>query len=136
MRQADLILHAGDFVTAEVLSEIESLGPPVTAVHGNMDCPELRRRLPAQATVGVADASIAIVHDAGPAGGRLQRMRKRFPDAGAVVFGHSHLPLIEAGEAFQIVNPGSPTKRRRAPHHTMALGHVRNGSLEFELVEL
>ena len=136
MRRADLILHAGDFVAAEVLDRLEALGPPVTGVHGNMDSPDLRRRLPAQATVRAEGASIAVVHDAGPSNGRLKRLRRRFPDVDAVVFGHSHLPLVAQSEGFQILNPGSPTERRRAPSHTMALGHVEAGSLEFELIQL
>ena len=136
MGSADLIVHAGDFVAPDVLDRIERLGPPVTGVHGNMDAAELRHRLPAQATVDVAGASIAVVHDAGPASGRLARLRRRFPAVDAVVFGHSHMPLLEQGDGFQIVNPGSPTERRRAPSHTMALGHAENGMLKFEIVTL
>jgi uncharacterized protein len=132
---ADLLLHAGDFVTAEVLRELERIGPPLVAVHGNVDTAELRRLLPAERVVGVEGARIAMVHDAGASAGRLERMRRRFPEADAVVFGHSHLPLHErAGDGFQIFNPGSPTERRRAPTHTMGLAHVDGGSVEFELI--
>jgi uncharacterized protein len=77
-----------------------------------------------------------MTHDGGPAEGRLARLRRRFPDADAVVFGHSHLPLHERGGRFQIFNPGSPTERRRAPAHTMGLATARDGRLEFELLEL
>ena len=77
-----------------------------------------------------------MVHDAGPAKGRLARMRRRFPEADAVVFGHSHLPLHERADGFQIFNPGSPTERRRAPHHTMGLAEVEGGRAVFTLVEL
>ncbi len=77
-----------------------------------------------------------MVHDAGPAAGRLRRMRGRFPDADAVVFGHSHLPLHEQDDGFQIFNPGSPTDRRRAPAYTMGLAHVRDGAIAFELVDV
>jgi len=136
MRGADLILHAGDIVSREVLAQIEALGPPVTAVRGNMDSAELRRLLPAEATVEIQHASIAILHDAGPARGRLDRLRARFPQAAAAVFGHSHMPLHEAREGFQIFNPGSPTERRRAPHHTMGIARVERGSLAFELLAL
>jgi uncharacterized protein len=133
---ADLLLHAGDFVTAEALRELERIGPPLVAVHGNVDTAELHRLLPAERVVGVEDARIAIVHDAGASAGRLERMRRRFPEADAVIFGHSHLPLHErAGDGFQIFNPGSPTDRRRAPAHTMGLARVEGGSVEFELVE-
>ena len=78
-----------------------------------------------------------MIHDAGPAKGRLERMRTRFPDADAVVFGHSHMPLHESDPSgFQIFNPGSPTERRRAPTHTMGIAQARDGRVEFELVEL
>jgi uncharacterized protein len=134
---ADLLLHAGDFATAEVLRDFERLGPPLIGVHGNVDSAELRRLLPAERVVDVGEARIAMVHDAGPSGGRLARMRARFgAAAGAVVFGHSHLPLHEADGRFQIFNPGSPTERRRAPRHTMGLAHAEAGRVTFELVAL
>lgn len=133
---ADLLLHAGDFVTVEVLRELERIGPPLVGVHGNVDSAELRRLLPAERVVRVQDARIAMVHDAGPAAGRLQRMRRRFGDAAdAVVFGHSHLPLHEqAANGFQIFNPGSPTERRRTPAHTMGLAEVEGSRVEFRLI--
>ena len=135
---ADLLLHAGDFMTADVLRELEAIGPPLVGVHGNVDSAELRRLLPAERVVGVEEARIALVHDAGPRIGRLERMRARFGDrADAVVFGHSHLPLHERGpDGFQIFNPGSPTERRRAPGHTMGLARVQGASVDFELIEL
>jgi putative phosphoesterase len=133
---ADLLLHAGDFATIEVLRELEAIGPPVAGVHGNVDTAELRRLLPAERVVEAGEARIAMVHDAGPAARRLERMRARFAErAVALVFGHSHLPLHErAGDGFQIFNPGSPTERRRAPDHTMGLARVRGASVEFELI--
>jgi uncharacterized protein len=136
IRGADLLLHAGDFVTVEVLRELERIGPPLVGVHGNVDTAELRRLVPAERVVGVEDARIAIVHDAGPAAGRLERMRRRYGDvADALVFGHSHLPLHErADDGFQIFNPGSPTDRRRAPDHTMGLAEVQGSSIEFRLI--
>ena len=133
---ADLILHAGDFTAAAVLADLERLGPPVAAVHGNVDAPELRRRLPAARVVEADGARIGLVHDAGPARGRLARARRRFPDADAVVFGHSHLPLHERGDGFQIFNPGSPTERRRAPHRTMGLVAVDAGAVSFRHLAL
>ena len=138
LRAADLILHAGDLSTVDVLRMFEALGPPVAAVHGNVDAPELRALLPATRIVEADGARIAMVHDAGPAKGRLARMRRRFPDADAVVFGHSHIPLNErADDGFQIFNPGSPTDRRRQQWHTMGLARVRaRDKIEFELVEL
>ena len=133
---ADLILHAGDFASLEALEEIEVIGPPLAAVHGNVDSTEVRRRLPAERTVDAGGVRIAMVHDAGPSRGRIERMRARFPDAAAVVYGHSHIPLHEEREGFQLFNPGSPTDRRRQPRHTMGLARVKNGRLSFELIAL
>ena len=133
---SDAILHAGDLSTPEVLAELEAIGPPVKAVHGNVDSPELLRRLPEARAVEAAGASIGLVHDAGPARRRLERLRARFPDADAVVFGHSHIPLHEERDGFQIFNPGSPTDRRRQPRHTMGLARVAGGNVSFELVAL
>jgi uncharacterized protein len=133
LRAADAILHAGDFVEASVLAALEALGPPVHAVRGNVDSPELQARLPAVRVVEAGGARIAMIHDAGPSAGRLARMRRRFPEADAVVFGHSHLPLHEERDGFTIFNPGSPTERRRAPHHTMGTATVTGGAVAFEL---
>ena len=136
--EADLLLHAGDFSTLEVLRELEAIGPPVAGVHGNVDSADLRRLLPAERVVEADGARIGMIHDAGPRTGRLERMRRRFGErAGVVVFGHSHMPLHEhASDGFQLLNPGSPTERRRAPAHTMGLIRVAGGSATCELVHL
>ena len=137
IRAADLLVHAGDISTPEVLAEIEGLGPPVAAVHGNVDSAELRRALPEARVVDAAGATLAVVHDAGPRTRRLERMRARFPDADAVVFGHSHIPLHERDSSgFQLFNPGSPTDRRRQPRHTMGIATVTAATVAFELVVL
>jgi putative phosphoesterase len=141
LRGADLILHAGDVSTLEVLEELCAIGPPVAAVHGNVDDARVRAALPAARLVTAGAARIAMLHDAGPAAGRLARMRRRFAGAGAtaVVFGHSHVPLYEndAATGFQIFNPGSPTDRRRQPVHTMGLADVAaDGNVGFTLVAL
>jgi uncharacterized protein len=134
---ADLLLHAGDFSSIEALRELEAIGPPLVAVHGNVDSADVRRLLPAERVVDAAGARIAMVHDAGPASGRLARLRRTYGErADAVVFGHSHLPLHERDGDFQVFNPGSPTERRRAPEHTMGLARVGAGELRFELVPL
>jgi len=135
---ADLLLHAGDFSTLDVLRELEAIGPPVAGVHGNVDSAELRRLLPEEQVVEAGGARIGMVHDAGARGGRLERMRRRFGErAGLVVFGHSHMPLHEqARDGFQILNPGSPTERRRAPTHTMGLIEVTDGLARCELVSV
>jgi putative phosphoesterase len=137
LRAADLIIHAGDLMRMSVLAELSSLGE-VVAVHGNVDDDAVRAALPETTIARVGGARIAVVHDAGPARGRLARLRARFPDANAVVFGHSHIPLLErAGDGFQIFNPGSPTERRRADQHTMGLAEVDgDGRVAFELVGL
>jgi uncharacterized protein len=136
LREADAILHAGDLMELSVLAELEALGPPVHAVRGNVDSAELQARLPVTRIVEVGGVRLAMIHNAGPARGRLSRMRRRFPDAHAVVFGHSHLPLLEHSDGFAIFNPGSPTERRRAPRHTMGVATAEHGAVRFELVAL
>jgi putative phosphoesterase len=133
---ADAILHAGDFMEASVLTELEAMGPPVHAVRGNVDAADLQARLPGTRVVQAAGTRIAMIHDAGPAVGRLVRMRRRFPDADAVVFGHSHIPLLEEADGFAIFNPGSPTERRRSPRHTMGIATIQHSKITFELLAL
>jgi putative phosphoesterase len=136
LRTADLIIHAGDLMRLSVLQELQGYGP-VVAVHGNVDDAEVRMAVPAAAIVAAGERRIYVIHDAGPSAGRLERMRARFPEADAVVFGHSHIPLHErADDGFQIFNPGSPTERRRSPRHTMGLARADAQGLEFELIEL
>ena len=136
LRAADLIIHAGDFSVLSVLRELEALGPPIAAVHGNVDSAEVRAELPAERVVEAGGACVAVVHDAGPAARRLERVRRRFPDADAVVFGHSHIPLHEEQDGFAIFNPGSPTDRRRQPRHTMGLATIDCGSVAFAHIVL
>jgi putative phosphoesterase len=132
VRAAEAVIHAGDFFAASVLAELRALNPVVLAVHGNVDEPALRAELPESLEVEVGGRTVAVVHDSGPSKGRLTRMRARFPEADAVVFGHSHLPLHEEEDGFQIFNPGSPTERRRAPRHSMGLLHPTGSGLRFE----
>ncbi len=136
--QSDVILHAGDVITPEVLATIEAIGPPVHAVAGNVDVPALKARLPTHRTVDLGQVRIGLVHDAGAAISRLDRLQRAFPDCDAVVFGHSHIPLHEVSDLgdFQIFNPGSPTDRRRQPRHTMGLARIDGQDLGFELVAL
>jgi uncharacterized protein len=136
LRRADAILHAGDLMELAVLEELQALGPPVHAVRGNVDSAEVQARLPLSRVADFGGAVVAMIHDAGPATGRLNRMRRRFPDADAVVFGHSHIPVHEEHEGFAIFNPGSPTERRRSPHHTMGVATVEDGRIAFELLRL
>jgi uncharacterized protein len=136
LERADAILHAGDLMERSVLELLDAIGPPVHAVRGNVDSAELQARLPLTRVVDAAGARLAMIHDAGPAAGRLDRMRRRFPDADAVVFGHSHIPLHEERGGFQIFNPGSPTERRRSPQHTMGVATVTGGRIVFQLITL
>jgi putative phosphoesterase len=135
LRAADLIVHAGDFVARSVYDELVALGPPVAGVHGNQDDAELRTLLPAARVIEAGATHVGLIHDAGPAKGRLARMRRRFPGCDAVVFGHSHIPLHEAApDGFQIFNPGSPTDRRRQPEHTMGVAKIDQRRIVFTIL--
>lgn len=131
LRGSDLILHAGDVCVASVLDELAQYAP-VTAVAGNNDGPDVAAWGAAEtASLVLEGLRVGMIHDSGPAAGRLARMRRRFPDAGLVVFGHSHIPLDSsaAGGGLRIFNPGSPTDRRRQPHGTIGLLRVESGEL-------
>ena len=136
LRGADLILHGGDFVSAAFLAELRALGPPVEAVYGNMDEPALKESLPKQHVVEVAGARIGMVHIPGPAAGRAARLREKFPDCDAVIYGHTHVPEVMQDEGVWILNPGSPTEKRKAPVHAMVVLEVEAGEIRPELVEL
>ena len=133
---ADLLLHAGDIRTAETLAWLRTLGTPVQAVRGNVDSPELAESLPEEVSIELEGVVVSMLHDAGPAKGRLARMQKRFPDSDVVLFGHSHMPLHEERDGFQIFNPGSPTERRRAPKHTMGVAEIDTGRIELRHLEV
>jgi uncharacterized protein len=133
LRGADLILHAGDVCTASVLDELSQYAP-VLAVLGNNDGPDVAD-WGAEPTLqaDLDGLRVAMIHDSGAAAGRAQRMRRRFPDAELVVFGHSHIPLDDpAGggpRGVRIFNPGSPTDRRRQPHGTVGVLQIEAGRL-------
>jgi putative phosphoesterase len=124
LQAADVILHVGDFTAASVLQQLQDLAP-VAAVHGNMDEPALRSLLPDRVVVEEEGVRVGLVHDPGPVTGRHERLRGAFPDCGLVVYGHTHLPELVSVAGVWFLNPGSPTERRRAPGHTMAV--VRDG---------
>ena len=129
LRDADLILHAGDVCTAGVLDELSGYAP-VHAVRGNNDGPDVAAwGAPGTLELDLAGLPVAMIHDSGPAKGRAARLHRRFPAAGLVVFGHSHIPLDETGEGIRIFNPGSPTDRRRQPHPTIGLLRIGDGRL-------
>ena len=137
LRAADLILHGGDVSTLEVLEELRALGPPVHAVYGNADEPALRESLPKELVVDAGGARIGLAHVPGPLAGRAGRLVKRFPGCDAVVYGHTHIPEVTREGKVWILNPGSPTERRKAPSHTMLLLRVdRRGAIRPALLVL
>jgi putative phosphoesterase len=135
-RAADQILHGGDFVAAAVLDELRRLGPPVEAVYGNMDDDVLKAALPREHVVETGGARIGMVHVPGPRAGRGARLRAKFPDCDAIVYGHTHVPEVTRDGDVWILNPGSPTERRRAPGHSMLMLEVTAGEIGPELVAL
>jgi uncharacterized protein len=121
LRRADLILHAGDVCTAQVLDELSQYAP-VRAVVGNNDGQDVAE-WGAEPTLqfDLAGIAVAMIHDSGQSAGRLTRMRRLFPAADLVIFGHSHIPLDQSDGRLRIFNPGSPTDRRRQPQGTLGL---------------
>ena len=136
LRAADLILHAGDLSAVSALQELLGLGPPVHAVHGNADEPALREVLPAELAVEAGGARIGLTHDPGAAAGRAERLVRRFPGCEAVVYGHTHLPQAERHGSVWVLNPGSPTERRRGPFHSMLMLEIAAGPIRPQLVRL
>lgn len=127
--RADLILHAGDVCTPSVLDELSRFAP-VHVVRGNNDGPEVAAwGAPETLTLDVDGLTLGMIHDAGPKQGRLARLHRRFPDCPLVIFGHSHIPLDEADDRVRILNPGSPTDKRRQPHRTLAELVIEAGTL-------
>jgi uncharacterized protein len=118
-----------------VLDELERLAP-VGAVHGNVDEPALRERLPERRVVEAGPVRIGLVHDAGPQARRAERLVAAFPGCAAVVYGHTHLPEASQHDGVWILNPGSPTERRRAPHRSLLTIAVDGGRLAPQLVAL
>ena len=135
LERADLILHTGDFVMAAVLDELREFAP-VEGVHGNMDEPELRVALPGRRVVEVAGARIGMVHDGGSRAGREARLAASFSGCDAVVYGHTHVPQVERHGEVWILNPGSPTERRRAPTRALLVLEVSKGAVAPQLVAI
>ena len=133
LAEADLILHAGDLLQPSVLDELAAHAP-VYAVKGNVDLPEVD--LPETLEFDFDGARIAMIHDSGRKEGRRKRLHRRFPEARAIVFGHSHVSFLEDEDGLLLLNPGSPTDRRRQPRHTFALLHVEEGSVRAEILTL
>ncbi|WP_061292984.1 metallophosphoesterase family protein [Herbidospora cretacea] len=126
LRGADAILHAGDVCAGWVIDELAAFAP-VHVVKGNNDGPDVEAPETLELTLG--GLRVAMIHDSGPAKGRIARMKARFPDADLVVYGHSHIPLDDSGDGLRIFNPGSPTDKRRQPHGTLGVLRVEDGVL-------
>jgi putative phosphoesterase len=136
LRTADAILHCGDFSARSVLEDLRALGPPVHGVRGNVDEPSLCELLPAELVVELGGVRIGMVHLPGPAAGREERLRRRFQGCQAVLFGHTHLPQVERHGGVWLLNPGSPTERRRAPFHSMLELAIEAGAVRPALLRL
>ncbi len=133
LERADLILHAGDLMDPALLDELAAHAP-VRAVRGNLDPPDAR--LPETLEFEFGGVGVAVIHDSGPKKGRRNRLRRRFPEARIVVFGHSHIPWLEDEDGLLLLNPGSPTDKRRQPDYTFALLKVENEKPGAEIVAL
>lgn len=124
-----MILHAGDVCIPDVLDELSAFAP-VHAVLGNNDGPDIASwGAPETLELELGGLQVAMIHDAGPKDGRLARLKRRFPTADLVIFGHSHIPLDVADDQLRILNPGSPTDKRRQPFRTLAELIVTDGQL-------
>jgi putative phosphoesterase len=136
LRAADAILHAGDLTRVAFLQELREVGPEVHAVHGNADEAAVRDLLPAELVVELAGSRIGMLHIPGPRVGREARLAARFRHCGAVVYGHTHVPQAERHGDVWILNPGSPTERRRSPSRAMLVLELAGGEIRPRLLEL
>lgn len=130
VEDADVVVHAGDWDGVEVLDELTARSRRLIGVYGNNDGPDLRARLPEVATEEIAGLTLSVIHETGPKQGRERRCADRFPNADVLVFGHSHIPWDSVTESgLRLLNPGSPTDRRRQPTHTWMTAAIENGHL-------
>ncbi|MFJ4045584.1 metallophosphoesterase family protein [Microbacterium sp. NPDC089987] len=132
---ADIVVHAGDWVDVATLDLIQSRSREFHGVYGNNDGPELRARLPEIARFTLDDRSFAVIHETGPASKREERMDQAFPDTDVLIFGHSHIPWdTVTRRGMRLLNPGSPTDRRRQPVCTMMSVRLDSGELDVTLI--
>ena len=129
VESADVVIHAGDWITPDLFDELEQRSTRLVGVWGNNDGPELRRRLPEVARVELAGMRWGVVHETGAKARREERMRAAYPDLDVLVFGHSHIPWDTEHAGLRLLNPGSPTDRRRQPHCTYLTCTVRDGAV-------
>jgi uncharacterized protein len=136
VESADVVIHAGDWVDVSLLDELESRSARLIGVYGNNDGSQLRARLPEIATADLGGLAFAVIHETGARSGRESRIDRQFPQADVVVFGHSHIPWDTVTPAgVRLLNPGSPTDRRRQPVATYTTASIRRGRLaDVELV--
>jgi putative phosphoesterase len=127
---ADVVIHAGDWVSVALLDELEGRSRQLIGCWGNNDGPELRARLPEVAQVSLEGLSVAVVHETGASKGREERCEKAYPDVDVLVFGHSHIPWdTTTPRGLRLLNPGSPTDRRRQPFCTYQTARIDSGDL-------
>jgi putative phosphoesterase len=127
---ADVVIHAGDWVSVGLLDALEARARRLVGVVGNNDGAALRARLPEVARVELAGVRFAVVHETGAAAGRERRCARAYPDADVLVFGHSHIPWDTTAETgLRLLNPGSPTDRRRQPTFTWMTAEASDGAL-------
>ena len=136
LRAADLILHAGDLVARSFLDELRGLGPPVEAVHGNVDEPELRALLPKERVVEPGGMRVGMTHVPGPRAGRERRLTARFPGCRAIVYGHTHRQLVTRAGGRLVVNPGAAGARRFDLTPSVARLTIADGHADVELLPL
>jgi putative phosphoesterase len=130
VEEADVVIHAGDWVSVALLDAIEARARRLIGVYGNNDGPELRARLPEVARVELDGVRLAVVHETGAAAGRERRCDALYGDRDVLVFGHSHIPWDTVTQGgLRLLNPGSPTDRRRQPHCTYLTAHAGGGTL-------
>jgi putative phosphoesterase len=128
--RADVVLHAGDWVEPSLLDQLEARAERLVACWGNNDGDELRRRLPERAEATLGGLRFTVVHETGASGGRDARMARLYPDTDVLVFGHSHIPWdTTADSGLRLLNPGSPTDRRRQPFCTYMTATVEGAAL-------
>ncbi|MEI5007059.1 metallophosphoesterase [Streptomyces sp. PmtA] len=130
IERADVVLHAGDWVDTATLDLLEGRARRLVAVYGNNDGAALRDRLPEVARAELGGLRFGVVHETGPAQGRERRCAERFPELDVLVFGHSHIPWDTTAEGgLRLLNPGSPTDRRRQPYCTYMTAVAAHGQL-------